>query len=326
MSDQSLALLFPGQGSQYRGIGKDLYDAYDIVKETYDEASDTLEFDIKNLSFDDPENEINLTRNTQPVLLTHSVACYRLFQEQTNNAIMPSMSAGHSLGEYSALVAAGALSFSQGLSLVRKRGELMGEYGEGEMEALMIDLDSAVQLAQQHYCGIAACNLPDQNVVGGRPEDLEKLAATMAEKFPRKRSARLKTEGAFHTYYMVEAARRFRSVLEEAVFTTPNFSVLSNFTGEIHENNLDVIRSNLFMQLFNPVLWHKNLVSAGTEGANIMIEFGGGLGKGETAADKRPNLESIVKKTFRGSDNTPVYYSVINIDSLEHCIKSMTSV
>jgi len=153
MSDQSLALLFPGQGSQYRGIGKDLYDAYDIVKETYDEASDTLEFDIKNLSFDDPENEINLTRNTQPVLLTHSVACYRLFQEQTNNAIMPSMSAGHSLGEYSALVAAGALSFSQGLSLVRKRGELMGEYGEGEMEALMIDLDSAVQLAQQHYCG-----------------------------------------------------------------------------------------------------------------------------------------------------------------------------
>jgi len=148
----------------------------------------------------------------------------------------------------------------------------------------------------------------------------------MAEKFPRKRSARLKTEGAFHTYYMVEAARRFRSVLEEAVFTTPNFSVLSNFTGEIHENNLDVIRSNLFMQLFNPVLWHKNLVSAGTEGANIMIEFGGGLGKGETAADKRPNLESIVKKTFRGSDNTPVYYSVINIASLEHCIKSMTSV
>jgi len=285
MPDQSLALLFPGQGSQYRGIGKDLYDAHDIVKDTYNEASDTLGFDIKSLSFDDPENEINLTRNTQPVLLTHSIACYRLFQAQTNNTVIPTMCAGHSLGEYSALVAAGALSFSQGLSLVRKRGELMGEFGEGEMEALMIDLESAIQLAQQHYCGIAACNLPDQNVVGGRPEDLEKLAATMAEKFPRKRSARLKTEGAFHTYYMVDAARRFRSILEDAEFVNPNFSVLSNFTGDVHENDVDAIRSNLFMQLFNPVLWHKNLVSAGSAGANIMIEFGGGLGKGETAAE-----------------------------------------
>ncbi|MBX2867832.1 MAG: ACP S-malonyltransferase [Acidiferrobacterales bacterium] len=323
MSDQSVALLFPGQGSQYQGIGKDLFDAHEIVRETYIEASDTLGIDMQALSFDDPNGEINLTRNTQPVLLTHSIACYRLFQEQGGNSLQPAMAAGHSLGEYSALVASGALSFPLGLSLVRKRGELMGEFGEGEMEALMIDLESATRLAQQHYCGIAACNLPDQNVVGGRPEDLEQLTQTMAELYPRKRSARLKTEGAFHTYYMVEAARRFRPVLEEADFALPQFSVLSNFSGDMHDNDLNSIRSNLFMQLFNPVLWHKNLLAAGDAGANIMIEFGGGLGKGETAAEKRPNLESIVKKTFRGNDAAPAYHSVINLQTLDDCLAAV---
>lgn len=320
MSSSSVALLFPGQGSQYPGIGKDLFDNHEIVRDTYGEASDVLGYDIANLSFEDPKAEIDLTRFTQPALLTHEIACYRVFTELTENKLTPRMAAGHSLGEYSALVAAGVLSFELGLSLVKKRGELMGEFGEGEMEALMIDLESAIILAEEHYCGIAACNLPEQNVVGGRPEDLDRLAASMAEKFPRKRSARLKTEGAFHTYYMVEAARRFREVLEKADFQMPNFDVLSNFTGTMHDSDLDSIRSRLFLQLFNPVLWHKNLVTAVEQGADVLIEFGGGLGKGKTAGEKRPNLESIVKKTFRGSDSAPAYYAVINQQTLENTV------
>jgi [acyl-carrier-protein] S-malonyltransferase len=320
MSSSSVALLFPGQGSQYPGIGKDLFDNHEIVRDIYGEASDVLGYDIASLSFEDPKAEINLTRFTQPALLTHEIACYRVFTEMTENKLTPRMAAGHSLGEYSALVAAGVLSFELGLSLVKKRGELMGEFGEGEMEALMIDLESATSLAEEHYCGLAACNLPEQNVVGGRPEDLDRLAASMAEKFPRKRSARLKTEGAFHTYYMVEAARRFREILEKTDFQMQTFDVLSNFTGAMHESDLDSIRSRLFLQLFNPVLWHKNLVTAFEQGADVLIEFGGGLGKGTTAGEKRPNLESIVKKTFRGSDSAPAYHAVINQQTLEDTV------
>jgi len=323
MTPENIAYIFPGQGSQYPGIGKDLFDQYQVVRDTYDEASEVLGYDIAKLSFEDPRNQINLTRFTQPVLLTHSTACNRVFAELTGNAVTPGLAAGHSLGEYSALVCANSLSFSLALQLVKTRGELMGEYGEGEMEALMIDLESAQVLAEQHYCGVAACNLPDQIVVGGRPEDLDALVLSMAEKFPRKRSARLKTEGAFHTYYMVEAARRFRQVLETAEFSCPEVDVLSNFTGSVHDPETATIKSRLFLQLFNPVLWHKNLVTAGNLGIELMIEFGGGLGKGETAAEKRPNLESMVKKTFRGQESPPNYLSVINLATLQGTVEAL---
>ncbi|MEA3291581.1 MAG: ACP S-malonyltransferase [Pseudomonadota bacterium] len=315
--------IFPGQGSQYPGIGNDLYVAYTVVRDTYDEASEVLGYDISELSFRDPDGAINLTRHTQPVLLTHSVACLRVFNELTNQRVTPSLAAGHSLGEYSALVAAGGLSFTAALALVKSRGELMGELGEGEMAALTLEVGDARSLADQHYCGVAACNLRDQTVVGGAAEDLDALAATMKERFPRKRSTRLKTEGAFHTYYMVEAARRFRTVLAGATFAEPSLAVLSNYTGGNHDSDADSIRSKLFLQLFNPVLWHDNLRTAAAIGVERIIEFGGGLGKGETPAEKRPNLEGIVKKTFRGAEQAPQYYPVINLATLRETAESL---
>lgn len=322
--NEIFAFLFPGQGAQYPGIGQDLFDQYDSVKQTYEEASDVLGYDMKALSFADPEDQINFTRYTQPVLLTHAIACMRLFEEKTGGSITPAIAAGHSLGEYSALVCAKSLTFELALRLVKKRGELMGEYGEGEMEALMIDHEAAQTLAQRHYCGISACNLPDQNVVGGRPEDLAALVADMAEQYPRKRSAHLKTEGAFHTYYMVTAATHFRETLEQADIQAPQTQVMSNFTGDAHAGDPDSIRSRLFLQLFNPVLWHKNLVTIGAMGATTLVEFGGGLGKGETPAEKRPNLEGIVKKTFRGTDDAPKYLCVINEKTLEDTVQALS--
>ena len=321
MTTAKIAFLFPGQGSQYPGIGKDLYREYPLVRDTYDEASEVLGYDIARLSFDDPDAVINLTRYTQPVLLTHSIACHRVFSELTGNGVTASIGIGHSLGEYSALVVANCLSFELALRLVKCRGELMGEYGEGQMEALMMDLESASELAQQHYCGIAACNLPEQIVVGGLAEDLDALVLTMADKYPRKRSARLKTEGAFHTYYMIEAARHYRKFLANASFGSPEIDVYSNFSGGVHDaGDPESIKSRLYMQLFNPVLWHDNLVAAAQSGATLMVEFGGGLGKGETAAEKKPNLESIVRKTFRGTENAPEYLSVINLESLGQAV------
>ena len=318
MTASRIAFLFPGQGAQYPGIGRDLYQQHASVRSAYDEASEALGYDIARLSFDDPDGQIDRTRFTQPVLLTHSIACLRLLMERLDHEIKPLLMAGHSLGEYSALVAAGSLSFKAGLRLVKTRGELMGEFGEGEMQALMIDLESASALAEQHYCGIAACNLPDQNVVGGKAPDLDALVATMAEKFPGKRNARLKTEGAFHTYYMVGAAQRFREVLEQAELAPPAVDVLSNFTGRVHDRNPNSIRSALFLQLFNPVLWYRNLMSVSRYDPDVMIEFGGGIGKSVDA--KRPNLEGIVKRAFRGSDRAPEYLSVINPATLEQTV------
>ena len=250
-SDKNILFIFPGQGSQYPGIGSDLCGEYATARSVYDQASEVLGYDIAELSFQDPDGQINLTRYTQPVLLTHSIACLQVFRDLTDDSLKPALAAGHSLGEYSALVSAGAMTFELALSLVKTRGELMGEFGEGEMQALMVDLDTATALAEQHFCGVAACNLPDQNVVGGKPEDLDALVESLSALNARARSARLKTEGAFHTYYMVEAARRFREVLENADIQSPDISVLSNFTGETHDTDPDSIRSRLFLQLFN---------------------------------------------------------------------------
>ena len=311
------ACLFPGQGAQYPGIGRDLYDQLPVVRDTYNEASDALGYDVADLSFNGSADQINLTRHTQPLLLTHSIACLRAFNERTGHSLQPCIAAGHSLGEYCALLSAGALAFAPALQLVKKRGELMGEYGQGEMEALMIDPDSARELAGRHHCEVAACNLPEQTVVGGRAEDLDALIDAMAARFPRKRSLRLKTEGAFHTCYMVEAAMGFRETLAGTVFAEPRFPVLSNFTGDVHDADSDAIKSRLFLQLFNPVLWHQNLLRVGAAGAELLIEFGGGLGKGEGPAAKRPNLEGMIKKTWPEADQRPAYLSVINARTLE---------
>ncbi|MFT5115963.1 MAG: [acyl-carrier-protein] S-malonyltransferase [Parasphingorhabdus sp.] len=318
MSDSSVLYIFPGQGSQYAGIGSDLVKVSQAARDVYQEASDTLGYDMQKLSFEDPDSKINLTRYTQPVLLTHSIACLRAMQEsQQAAAPQASVMAGHSLGEYSALVAAGALSFADGVKLVSIRGSLMGEHGEGEMEALPVEQEVAQSYANRFYCAVAACNLADQTVVGGRSEDLDFLTRAFSEDNPRKRSARLKTEGAFHTYYMVTAAMEFRQHLENTLFSSPQCQVMSNFTGSKHDDDPKAIRTRLFFQLIHPVLWNQNLLNAVDTGVNKVIEFGGGIGKGETPEEKRPNLEGIVKKTFRRSENPPSYQAIINEPTLQ---------
>jgi [acyl-carrier-protein] S-malonyltransferase len=318
-SKENILFVFPGQGSQYVGMGRDLCDEYSTARKIYQQAGEVLGYDLRELCFNGPEEQLNLTRHTQPALLTHSIACLEVFRELTEGRVQPAMAAGHSLGEYSALVAANALGFDDALRLVQRRGELMGEHGEGEMTAFPLDIETVRPIAERFHCAIAGCNLPEQTVIGGQADDLERVEAAVAEAFPRKRPVRLKTEGAFHTYYMVTAARHYRTVLREASFSEPGIRVLSNFTGGFHDADANSIRSRLFFQLFHPVLWHANLQAALETGVSSIYEFGGGIGPGEPDA-KRPNLEGMIKKAMRGSDNPASYHGAINRDSLKNTV------
>jgi [acyl-carrier-protein] S-malonyltransferase len=319
MSDTAPRTLFvfPGQGSQYTGIGSDLCAEFASARQVYEQASEVLGYDMAKLSLENPDDRINLTRYTQPVLLTHHIACLTVYRELAETPLQPLAAAGHSLGEYSALVAAGALSFGDALKLVARRGELMGDFGEGEMAALTVDLETARPLADKHFCGIAGLNLPDQTVVGGAAADLDALAAELVERLPNKRAVRLKTEGASHTYYMVEAARRFREALAEATFSPAKLRVLSNYTGGFHEADAETIKSRLFFQLFHPVNWVGCLQSALDDGINLFVEFGGGIGDGEGPAAKRPNLEGIIKKFTRRASPRPDYIPAINLATIK---------
>ncbi len=311
----SLMLVFPGQGAQYAGMGSDLCESFQAAREVYDLASETLGYDMRQLSFSDPEQQIGRTRYTQPALLTHSIACLRVAESLTEGRIAPLAAAGHSLGEYSALVAAGALRFEDALRLVSERGRLMGEHGEGGMLALAMGPEDARRLADRHCCQIAGLNLPTQTVVGGTHADLERLAEDLARNQPRKRGTPLATEGAFHTYLMVAAARKFRKALDAANFSAGRYPVLSNYTARPHDPTPDAMRTRLFFQLINPVNWVGCMQWAVENGVDSFLELGGGIGRGETPGEKRPNLQGMLRKYCRGANHEADIRAVINTGS-----------
>ena len=311
VSERNIFFVFPGQGSQYRGMGADLVAEFASARELYARASAIVGYDVLELSIHDPREELNRTRFTQPALLTHQIACLNAFRELVGERVQPRLTGGHSLGEYSALVAAGALTFERALELVARRGELMSELGRGGMLATTLELADAAALAEKHYCGIGGHNLPDQTVVAGDDKDLDALMADMAA--ASKRGVRLNTEGAFHTYLMVGAAEQFREVLERTEFAAPQIGVLSNYTGKLHDTDGKAIRSRLFFQLFNPVRWVDCMNAAIDSGIDTIVELGGGIGKGEGAQNKRPNLESIVKKSLKLRGREAQYLPAINV-------------
>jgi [acyl-carrier-protein] S-malonyltransferase len=316
VSGKKILYVFPGQGSQYRGMGSDLAAEFPEARMLYERASGVLGYDLAELSFKDPRDELKLTRFTQPALLTHQVACLEVFRGLAGDAARPALTAGHSVGEYAALVAAGALTFERALRLVARRGELMSEFGRGGMLATTLDLESASALADKHYCGIGASNLPDQTVIAGESADLDALAAELETAFPNKRGVRLNTEGAFHTYLMVAAAQEFRKVLDQTEFASLQVDAVSNYTGKLHENSAAAIRARLFFQLFNPVRWVACMNAALDAGVDTIVELGGGIGKGDGPDGKRPNLEAIFKKSLKSRERQAQYLPAINAASV----------
>ena len=311
MASRKILFVFPGQGSQYAGMGSDLVEEFPAARNVYERSSDVVKYDMRELSFRDPRGELNQTRFTQPALLTHEFACLEALRSVAGD-VRPVLAAGHSLGEYTALVAAGALAFEDALALVAKRGELMSSLGRGGMLATTLDADSAASLAERHFCGIGGVNLPDQTVIAGDDADLEALLEDLGARFPGKRAIRLNTEGAFHTFLMVEAALEFRAVLEATPFAEPALGVLSNYTGRLHDPAGKAIRSRLFFQLFNPVRWFACMNTALDTGIDTIVELGGGIGKGEGPDGKRPNLEGIVKKSLKSREQQAQYLPAVN--------------
>lgn len=323
MKAEKILFQFPGQGSQYRGMGSDLAAEFPVARDVYQRAGEVLGYDLARLSFEDPDGQLDLTRYTQPALLTHGVACLAVFRSLVDD-VEPMVAAGHSLGEYTALVAADALSLEDAVALVAERGRLMSELGRGSMLATTLGYDEAKALADKHFCGIGGSNLPDQTVIAGTDEDLESLAKDLEANYPKKRAIPLKTEGAFHTYHMVAAAAQFRPVLENREFRPLRFPVLSNYTGEPHLEDPGAIRSRLFFQLFNPVKWISCMQWAIGSGVDAIIEFGGGIGKGEGPAEKRPNLESVAKKSLKSAGHEAQYCAAINAAGIRAAAETIT--
>ena len=324
MKPEKILFQFPGQGSQYRGMGSDLVAEFPVARDVYDRASEVLGYDLAQLSFEDPDDKLDQTRFTQPALLTHQVACLTVFRHLVDG-IEPFVGAGHSLGEYTALVAAGALGLEAGVSLVAERGRLMSELGRGSMLATTLNFDAAKALSDKHFCGIGGCNLPDQTVIAGTDADLESLVKDLKVTHSKKRAIELKTEGAFHTYLMVRAAEEFRPLLEQCEFQPLNFAVLSNYTGELHLDDAGAIRSRLFFQLFNPVRWITCMQWVVGAGVDTIIEFGGGIGKGEGPAEKRPNLESVSKKSLKSLEHEAQYLAAINAAGIRAAAETITN-
>ena len=270
------AAVFPGQGSQAVGMGKDLAEAYPIVRDTFAEADDILGFPLSELCFNGPEEALTRTVNTQPALLTVSVAIYRLLRSK---GFSPQAAAGHSLGEYSALVAAGSLDFADALRTVRLRGRLMEEAvpaGEGTMGAILGLSDDEVIALCREVGGVepATFNAPGQVVVAGRTEAVDRALAAAKERGAR-RTQRLNVSGPFHSSLLAEAGRKLGEWLAGIRIEPPDIPVYANVTAR-PMSSPEEIRENLAAQVSAPVRWVESVEAMAAAGFDTFVEVGPG--------------------------------------------------
>ena len=278
--DNTLALVFPGQGSQTVGMLAELYQTYDIVRDTFAEASAALGYDLWQLVANGPEADLNETHRTQPALLTGSVAVFRLWQQQ--GLPQPAYLAGHSLGEYSALVCAGVLSLADAVKLVEKRGQYMQAAvpaGVGAMSAI-IGLDDAliakacVEAAQGEVVAPVNYNSPGQVVIAGHKAAVER-ANELCKAAGAKRALPLPVSVPSHCALMQSAAASLKADLLTLNFNSPVIPVVNNVDVAVTSDSL-AIQDALVRQLYSPVRWTETIEYLATQGVTTVIELGAG--------------------------------------------------
>lgn len=275
---QRIAFVFPGQGSQYVGMGKEIYENFGVARDTFEEASEVLDYDLTTLSFNGPEEELNKTSKTQPCILTVSIAIYKVLLSKD---IKPSVVAGHSLGEYSALVAAEVLSFRDAVKLTEKRGQFMQEAvpeGRGLMAAILglarDKVDEICRLVQSGYVAPANYNCPGQIVIAGEKGAVEE-AVNLCKDAGAKRAVTLSVSVPSHSALMAGASRRLKDLLDTIEFKNPVIPIVNN-ADALFLDSIEHIKQSLVRQLDNTLLWEDSIKAIVDSGINIFVEVGPG--------------------------------------------------
>ncbi len=289
------ALVFPGQGSQKIGMGQELFNAFPIAKSVFEEADDALNFNLTRLIFEGDENELVLTQNSQPAILTVSIAALRVLTDEMNVNLKPECSAGHSLGEYTALISNGVLSFWDGIKLVRERGRLMQEAiepGKGAMAAILgLSSEQVYEVcktvSQDNECQPANFNAPGQVVISGLNSAVEN-AINEAKAKGAKRAIKLSVSAPFHSKYMAGAADKLKLEFKNCTWNKSKWPVIANVNAK--PVNDDEIQNALYKQTFSPVLWEDSVkFMANDLGVDTFFE----LGNGEV-------LNGLIKRIVKG--------------------------
>ncbi len=274
------AYIFPGQGAQWVGMGHDLYQNYDVARAVFEQADEVLAFPISRLCFEGPEDELRQTINAQPAILTVSFACLRVMDTFRDDRALPlpAFVAGHSLGEYTALAAAGVLDFTTAVRLARQRGRLMYEAGlkrAGGMVAVIgLDESALAEICRETDTYIANINCPGQLVISGAKENVSKAADLAAARGAR-RTIALAVSGAFHTPLMQTAVDGMTEAIAGLPFRDPLIPVIANTTAQ-PLTTVEMVKEELLRQLCHGIDWQRSIEYMVAEGVSTFFEIGPG--------------------------------------------------